>query len=137
MDTAPKNCPLILEDDADPREWPDRVLRGHSYEATSAGTLAEAFEKLEDGPCCVILDLALPDGNGVEILRRIRSKQLPVKVAVLTGSTDFSTVGTAILLKPDALFRSEEHTSELQSPDHLVCRLLLEKKKKQQNILTE
>src|SRR5258708_13686756 len=28
------------------------------------------------------------------------------------------------------LRRSEEHTSELQSPDHLVCRLLLEKKKK-------
>src|SRR5690348_11402379 len=28
--------------------------------------------------------------------------------------------------------RSEEHTSELQSPVHLVCRLLLEKKKKQQ-----
>src|SRR5207244_13062628 len=28
-----------------------------------------------------------------------------------------------------ALRRSEEHTSELQSPDHLVCRLLLEKKK--------
>src|SRR5438552_10176366 len=26
--------------------------------------------------------------------------------------------------------KSEEHTSELQSPDHLVCRLLLEKKKK-------
>src|SRR5207244_6806351 len=34
--------------------------------------------------------------------------------------------------------RSEEHTSELQSPDHLVCRLLLEKKnKKQQNNLTK
>src|SRR5438552_1275321 len=29
--------------------------------------------------------------------------------------------------------RSEEHTSELQSPDHLVCRLLLEKKKKRRN----
>src|SRR5258708_20799191 len=29
------------------------------------------------------------------------------------------------------LRRSEEHTSELQSPDHLVCRLLLEKKKKE------
>src|SRR5207244_8548059 len=28
-----------------------------------------------------------------------------------------------------ATTRSEEHTSELQSPDHLVCRLLLEKKK--------
>src|SRR5258708_15673311 len=31
------------------------------------------------------------------------------------------------------LVRSEEHTSELQSPDHLVCRLLLEKKKKNNN----
>src|SRR5258708_27069608 len=29
--------------------------------------------------------------------------------------------------------RSEEHTSELQSPDHLVCRLLLEKKKTLRN----
>src|SRR5258708_27892113 len=32
--------------------------------------------------------------------------------------------------------RSEEHTSELQSPDHLVCRLLLEKKKKKKAIPT-
>src|SRR5947208_12260402 len=30
--------------------------------------------------------------------------------------------------------RSEEHTSELQSPDHLVCRLLLEKKNNTRNI---
>src|SRR5947208_9374645 len=33
------------------------------------------------------------------------------------------------------LMRSEEHTSELQSPDHLVCRLLLEKKKNKTNII--
>src|SRR5258708_30823470 len=31
--------------------------------------------------------------------------------------------------------RSEEHTSELQSPDHLVCRLLLEKKSKPTTII--
>src|SRR5438552_13466276 len=36
-----------------------------------------------------------------------------------------------------ARIRSEEHTSELQSPDHLVCRLLLEKKKKKNNITHE
>src|SRR5947208_12121461 len=30
--------------------------------------------------------------------------------------------------------RSEEHTSELQSPDHLVCRLLLEKKKRKKKM---
>src|SRR5207244_12058333 len=33
-------------------------------------------------------------------------------------------------VRSTAAVRSEEHTSELQSPDHLVCRLLLEKKKK-------
>src|SRR5207244_7056878 len=33
--------------------------------------------------------------------------------------------------------RSEEHTSELQSPDHLVCRLLLEKKKNKHKDLGE
>src|SRR5258708_30183886 len=38
------------------------------------------------------------------------------------GSTSFGGV-------LDSVQRSEEHTSELQSPDHLVCRLLLEKKK--------
>src|SRR5258708_30925992 len=32
------------------------------------------------------------------------------------------------ILGQSGLWRSEEHTSELQSPDHLVCRLLLEKK---------
>src|SRR5258708_17077413 len=40
--------------------------------------------------------------------------------AVAMGNTN----GVVLLL-----MRSEEHTSELQSPDHLVCRLLLEKKK--------
>src|SRR5690554_7789484 len=39
----------------------------------------------------------------------------------------------AELTKPEMRDRSEEHTSELQSRPHLVCRLLLEKKKKKVN----
>src|SRR5258708_17563315 len=39
----------------------------------------------------------------------------------------FDAAGWSAVL--DLMKRSEEHTSELQSPDHLVCRLLLEKKK--------
>src|SRR5438876_6043943 len=38
--------------------------------------------------------------------------------------------GAEVTQKPEQRLRSEEHTSELQSPVHLVCRLLLEKKKK-------
>src|SRR5207244_9927681 len=41
----------------------------------------------------------------------------------------------AIVPEQDTAPRSEEHTSELQSPDHLVCRLLLEKKKRKTNQL--
>src|SRR5258708_29795688 len=45
--------------------------------------------------------------------------------AVRSRSGQFDIVG-----RRGTELRSEEHTSELQSPDHLVCRLLLEKKKK-------
>src|SRR5690348_17797170 len=44
-----------------------------------------------------------------------------------TGSSHRHVSVTRVAACP----RSEEHTSELQSPVHLVCRLLLEKKKKQ------
>src|SRR5437763_16376379 len=43
-----------------------------------------------------------------------------------------STARSTAALSPDTTTRSEEHTSELQSPMYLVCRLLLEKKKKQE-----
>src|SRR5258708_22527520 len=43
---------------------------------------------------------------------------------------DFSGITAGSLNTSQSSQRSEEHTSELQSPDHLVCRLLLEKKKK-------
>src|SRR5436305_14435440 len=43
---------------------------------------------------------------------------------------DLEQAAGARHLEDDGGFRSEEHTSELQSRPHLVCRLLLEKKKK-------
>ena len=41
----------------------------------------------------------------------------------------YAGYGSLVYATPVLGGRSEEHTSELQSPDHLVCRLLLEKKK--------
>src|SRR5256885_5568283 len=52
--------------------------------------------------------------------RRVRSRQ-PMSVRNCLPRKETS-----------AAYRSEEHTSELQSPCNLVCRLLLEKKKKKQ-----
>src|SRR5207244_12973720 len=46
-----------------------------------------------------------------------------------TPTHDTGTFSSSQMPMMTPPFRSEEHTSELQSPDHLVCRLLLEKKK--------
>src|SRR5258708_30193522 len=50
----------------------------------------------------------------------------PLRLGAKQGRKKALLAVAAIVEK---LSRSEEHTSELQSPDHLVCRLLLEKKK--------
>src|SRR5438552_10512386 len=67
-----------------------------------------------------------------------RSRGVPLKVAARTASRQAERDLIAEALERthwnrkraarELQIRSEEHTSELQSPDHLVCRLLLEKK---------
>src|SRR5258708_10518004 len=51
-----------------------------------------------------------------------------------TNPTTITPMTVRNLLRPNERWRSEEHTSELQSPDHLVCRLLLEKKKTNKHV---
>src|SRR5258708_21139747 len=55
----------------------------------------------------------------------------PPRAVVFPTSTEETSEVLSLLSQEGVSFaprRSEEHTSELQSPDHLVCRLLLEKK---------
>src|SRR5258708_16627092 len=63
-------------------------------------------------------------------LFRSDPRSFTIATYALCGFANFSSIGIQIELKL-ANPHSEigEHTSELQSPDHLVCRLLLEKKK--------
>src|SRR5207244_4871660 len=77
-------------------------------------------------------------GAGAFVARRKRAKwstsSSPSGPAALFGSGAVlqrlvTSLGNSRLVMPISFKRSEEHTSELQSPDHLVCRLLLEKKK--------
>src|SRR5690348_18209442 len=73
----------------------------------------------EDGTVVVVLTPTYSACPAMrEILQDVRS--------ALTGA-GLDPVEVRVALQPA---RSEEHTSELQSPVHLVCRLLLEKKKK-------
>src|SRR5258708_24757143 len=67
------------------------------------------------------------------IRRPPRSTLFPYTTLFRSISSEYKDIVAFGLLVLILLFRptgrSEEHTSELQSPDHLVCRLLLEKKK--------
>src|SRR5438034_1527458 len=68
-----------------------------------------------------------------------RSSDLQWPIAVTRSSTFFSLIRPIVpIRKQSAWFnlRSEEHTSELQSHSDLVCRLLLEKKKRRRDKYT-
>src|SRR5690554_7146832 len=59
---------------------------------------------------------------------QLRGSDMEKTISEVTSILELKSLTTEDRLK--GLLRSEEHTSELQSRPHLVCRLLLEKKKK-------
>src|SRR3712207_7008300 len=79
-------------------------------------SLREVALDVEEGADIVMVKPALPY---LDVVRRVREMtNLPVAAYNVSG---------------EYAMRSEEHTSELQSRQYLVCRLLLEKKKKYTN----
>lgn len=62
-----------------------------------ARNLAEARRCLDGcAPDLVILDIALPDGNGLELLRQIQEQSLAARVALFTNSTELRAKGLAL-----------------------------------------
>jgi two-component system, repressor protein LuxO len=94
-----------VEDDASSRNALLLLLRHSGFDGRHAATVSEAIAKLPEGPCCVILDLMLPDGNGSSVLEHIRTANLPMRVAIATGASDWEQMVDAPRLRPDAVFR--------------------------------
>src|SRR5207244_13387468 len=91
--------------------WPDSCARCTSSVSFRNRTAPSAFYTLS-------LHDALPIFSGRTIACGAERNCCVQQVVRLAG-----------IRSEEPASRSEEHTSELQSPDHLVCRLLLEKKK--------
>jgi CheY-like chemotaxis protein len=77
-------------------------MQGH--EAIAAGTIAEGMEQLKQQPSHVLLDMNLPDGTGTAVLGHIRASNLPIRVAVVSGSVDAGLLAQAEAMSPDMIF---------------------------------
>src|SRR5438309_1676484 len=99
---------LLVDDEPGMLRYIRTLLEVDDYKVETASTGEEAVDRVQKGlqPDLVLLDLLMPGIDGLQTLEQLRQ------------------------LQPSISRRSEEHTSELQSQFHLVCRLLLEKKKK-------
>src|SRR5688572_10232131 len=106
---------LLVDDDPDTCEALTRILRRRGYDIDCAKSINEAMQKLKAEPDCLVLDLMLPDGNGIQVLRHVRESGLPVRVAVATGAGDTDLMSDAILLRPDAFFTKPIDATELVS----------------------
>jgi DNA-binding response OmpR family regulator len=113
--TAPdKPRILVVEDDVSTHSALRFLLQRSGAEVTIAATLSAARAAMLDAtPDGVVLDLMLPDGNGVELLREIRQRSMPVRVAVTTGVIDPEQLQAVMDLRPDAMLRKPINLTEL------------------------
>src|SRR5437867_98647 len=115
---------LIVEDERVARKALGALLSASGFPTRGAESAEEALDLLDRQPAprVALVDLNLPGMSGLEFIRHLQRRSPDVHTVLMTGAGD------------DALARSEEHTSELQSPYDLVCRLLLEKKKQKKQL---
>jgi DNA-binding response OmpR family regulator len=76
---------LIVEDDPAARTAITRLLRRQGFAVSEASSVSEAISALSPPPAWILLDLMLPDGPGVDVIRKVKADQLPTRVCLVTG----------------------------------------------------
>ena len=76
---------LLVDDDSDSLDAAREILAAEGHSVVTAGSLAGAREQLAAGtPDVLLLDLMLPDGNGLELFDELGGRDLR-KIVLMTG----------------------------------------------------
>jgi DNA-binding NtrC family response regulator len=89
----PKGSILVVDDEIEIREGLEALLTSENFQVTLADTGAAGLQKLEDNPYdLMLLDVSLPDRNGLELLREIRLRDPQLSIILITayGSIDMA-----------------------------------------------
>jgi len=115
---------LTIDDDEMIRSFFSELLEEEGYEVLSAATGAEGEELLRQKPVdVVLLDLRLPDVDGLTVLRRIKSQELDVHVIILTA---YSAVPTAVEAMKLGAYDYVDKTSDASKLKLIIKRALRE-----------
>jgi diguanylate cyclase (GGDEF)-like protein/PAS domain S-box-containing protein len=108
---------LYVEDNATDADLTLRALARLSTDIDMhhVTTLADARQALQQptGYDLALIDLRLPDGNGMELLSQIREQQLPIAVVMLTGSGDQETAIAALKAGADDYLNKQSDYTRL------------------------
>jgi DNA-binding response OmpR family regulator len=104
---------LLVEDDWRTHAALRKILTRKGWEVHSAMTVSGGLALLHLRPQAIILDMMLPDGDGMELLRLVRAENHPTKVAVTTGMEDRARLEEIRKLRPDALLRKPLELDDL------------------------
>jgi DNA-binding response OmpR family regulator len=74
-----------VEDDPTARKAITLILKKLGFAVSEAGTVADGMRGLGQQPDWVLLDLMLPDGNGMDVLRKVKANRRSSKVCIITG----------------------------------------------------
>lgn len=96
---------LLVDDEPVTRTGLSALLRQGGLQVIEAATVEQALAAIVQSPDVVLLDLMLPDGPGLDVLRQIRSAGVPARVAVISGVTEsLDDDPLPPGLRPDAVF---------------------------------
>ena len=114
---------LLIEDEQEFRNVVEDYLKNNDYECTSVGTLKEGMDKSMDHVYdCVLVDVGLPDGSGIDIIRSIKKNNPDTGIIIISAKNSLQDKIEGLNIGADDYLSKPFHLSELNARISSVTR---------------